>query len=947
MNKQSQRLERPSTAPQKLGRAIGLGLLGLCGALPLSPSHAQEAPNPGSTLLQRQHSFAIDAQPLADALIAFAQQSGLQVSVDASLVGNLRGNAVHGQMSSEQALARLLADSGVSWDYQQGLVTFRATAELSNGAALELGNTVVLAREADQFPGETTIDSRAIQAFPGANGDITTLLKMHPAVQFSGQQQSSNTPGEIDPADISINGARYYQNNFMIDGISINNDLDPGYHTYGSIQAYDGAPGRSHGIALDADLLEKVKVYDSNVPAEYGGFNGGVIDAVTRRPSKELHGKLSASMTRSEWTSYHIDDDDADSWEYPSTGEYQPEFLKTTVRGTLEGHLTDDFGAIFHFSQKRSTIPQYRFESGYVSPGLSEKKDQTRRIDNYLLKTYWNVNERLSLDTSLVYAPQDNYHFVRSRLNSGFNLKSGGWQGSLNAVWQGDQATWTHKLALTQVENSRKAEADHYINWYYSTSKNWGYPGSTTARSAEGSFGDIYQEQRGAEYSLKADWQPLFLLGSEHNFTSGLELSSKDAVWERPTDASGTTGFRRDNGTNCNGVSDLCSIGTQLNGNTRQYSSLKVLYAAGKIEASENKYALYLQDRLHWGRLTLRPGLRFEGDDYMDKKTLAPRFVASYDVFDDRNTILTAGANRYYGRNLFKYRLADGRQALNTTMSRTSATGQWTMTSQANTNKFSSLNIPYDDELSLAIEQRWLDTDFRLGYVRRYGRDQVVRAYGSTAGLGQGDNVTYARNYYTYTNAGRSDSDNVSLTITPQPTLNLAGSRTNFQFAADWSRTLNANSNYESIVDNNEFVDNEVVYDGSIMRYSELPTADFNRPWTLRLTSITEIPALHLTWSNFFRYRGAYDQLYSTDDTVEIDGSIYELYANYRVKAAPTWDTRVHWELPTGKDQSVFVAVDVTNVADKINRTSYSRSGTNYTSYEAGRQYWLEVGYKF
>ncbi|TBU96025.1 TonB-dependent receptor [Stutzerimonas kirkiae] len=908
----------------------------------------QAAETQVTSLLHGTHRFTIEAQPLGSALLSFGQQAGIPISVDSDLVKSHSASAVQGNLSGLQALEQLLGGTALGWT-----VTASDTLEIrplgDTGSSIEdslrIADLLVLGYEEQGLPGETIIDQRAIQAFPGANGDITTLLKMHPSVQFSSQQQSSNTPGEINPADISINGARYYQNNFMIDGININNDLDPGYHTFNSIRSFDTTPSRSHGIALDADLLQEVKVYDSNVPAEYGGFNGGVIDAITRRPTPDLHGKLSFAMSRSEWTNYHVIDGEEENFDHPTTGNYQPEFLKTTVRGTLEGHLSEDFGAILNFSQKRSTIPQYRYESGYA--GDTKKTDQTRRIDNYLLKTYWNVNERLVLDGSLTYAPQKDYYFVENRIDSGFDLESGGWQGSLKGEWQGNHALWTHKLALTELESSRTAESNDYINWYYSSSKNWGSSSSSTSRSAEGSYGNLEQKQRGATYSLKSDWSPLFLLHTEHNLTSGLELSHQKATWERPNAASSTTAFRRDNGTSCDGVSDLCSIGDLVNGSTRQYSSLKIRYAAGKIEATENKYALYLQDRLQWGRLTLRPGLRFEGDDYMDKKTLAPRFVASYDLFDNQATVLSAGANRYYGRNLFKYRLADGRQALNTTMTRTSSTGNWNMITTANTNKFSSLDIPYDDELTLGIAQHWLETDFRLNYVRRYGRDQVVRAYANVTGLDYGDGVTYTKYYYLYTNAGRSDSDNVSLTITPQPTLDLAGSRTSFQLAADWSRTLSAYGNYDSAVDADEYADADVVYDGSIMRYSELPAADFNRPWTLRLTSITEIPALHLTWSNFFRYRGAYDQIESTSGTVEIDGISYDLYEKHRIKGAPTWDTRIHWERPTGKDQSLFVAVDITNVADKINRTSYSRSGATYTSYETGRQFWLEVGYRF
>lgn len=927
-----------------LNHATRLGAFGLCWAFVSHSVHAAAPVGEREAVLQSLRSFDISVQPLDSALISFGQQSGLQVSVDPGLVASRYSQAVKGRMSSEQALSALLSGSGVEWRYEQGTLVFELTRRQVFDAPMELQNTVVLGNpEENAFQGETVIGRKAIQAFPGANGDITTLLRMHPSVQFNNVQQSSNAPGEIDPADISINGAKYYQNNFMIDGISINNDLDPGEHSYNSVRQFDSAPSRSHGIALDADLLEEVRVYDSNVPAEYGGFNGGVVDAITRKPTQALHGKISASMTRSEWTKYHISGDDKENFANTSDEQYQPEFEKTTVRGTLEGHLTEDFGAILNFSQKRSTIGLNGYADGYESPVGENSKDQTRRIDNYLLKTYWNVNDRLTLDTSLTYAPQENAFFYADRRDGGFVNEGGGWQGSVKGTWLADNAIWTHKLAVTNLTSSRDSEASDYINWYYSDAKNWGNPDSTSARSAEGAFGDLEQTQRGVTYTTKADWLPLQLAGTEHSLTTGLELSHQIATWERTKAVNSVSNFTRDNGTTCAGDS-LCSVSPLLNGNTRQYANRRTEYGAGKIEITENKYAFFMQDKIQWGQLTLRPGVRLEGDDYMEKKTVAPRFSGDYDLFGDRSTVLVFGANRYYGRNLYKYRLADGRNSLLTSYTRRSLTADWVGTRQGSLSKFSTLDIPYDDELTVGIDQRWLDTDFRLKYVNRKGRDKINRSLGRVQGLPAADG--YATEYFTYTNEGRSESDNVTLSITPLDELKFMGTRTSVQLAFDWSRTKDAYGNYDDAINADEYSNEDVLYDGSLMKYSELPASNFNRPWTGRMTTITEIPQWHLTWSNFFRYRGAYDQIIDTGDEVQIDGQDVAVYETARVDAAPTWDMRLDWELPTGRDEAVFVAVDVTNVADRVNPIVSSRANAG-TTYEVGRQYWLEVGYRF
>lgn len=919
------------------GGLLGLACLGAQLPLALADEVASQWPN-------QVHSFDIPAQRLSSALVAFGQQSGLQVTVDAQWLRDHQSNPVQGRIDSLGALSMLLAGSGITWDYNDGVLSFRLLAEAANGQ-LELHETLVLGNtEENSYQGATVINHKAVQNFPGANGDITKLLQMHPAVQFSGSQQSSNNPGEIDPADISINGAKFWQNNFMIDGISINNDLDPGAHGYSESRQFDAAPSRSYGIALDADLLEEVKVYDSNVPAEYGGFNGGVIDSITRRPTQDFHGKFSYALSRSEWTKYHITEADQSNFDSSTDEQYTPEFEKTTLRGTLEGHLTDNFGAIFSFSQRRSTMPLNLYDNNYTSPNNDSREDQTRQLDSYLLKTYWDVNDRLTLETTLLKAPQENTLFRANYLDSKYTNINGGQQGAIKATWEGDSARWTHTLAYTDLYSSRRADADDIINWYYSEAKNWGNPTSNSSRSGEGSFGNLDQTQKGLDYSLKVDWETLRFAGANHAFTAGLDLGQKKATWERKETGQGVSGFTRDKGTSCANDDPWCSVSPLRNGDTRQWANSRTEYGAGKIQVEETTWALYAQDAIQIGKLGLRPGVRFEGDDYMDQKTLSPRFAGDYDFFGDRSTVLVFGANRYYGRNLFKYRLADGRQAMNTLYRRATQTSAWVGSTNLNTTRFSTLDIPYDDELTLGLEQRWLDTDFSLKYVHRKGHDKIVKT--NVRVLGEDPLAGYTTLYTKYTNEGSSESDNVSLTITPVQPIRVLNSLTSLQVALNWSQTKDAYGSYDSSVDADEYDNSDVIYKGSRMPYNELPASDFNRPWTARLSTITEIPQWNLTISNFFRYRGAYEQIIDTGRDVDVGGESLAVYDVAKVSPAPTWDLKVKWEIPTAKEQALFMAVDVTNVTDRVN-TIVSSSSTARTTYEIGRQYWLEVGYRF
>ena len=93
----------------------------------------------------------------------------------------------------------------------------------------------------------------------------------------------------------------------MVDGVSINNDLDPALNTQGNSYNEFIIPGAtSQGMAIDSDFLESIDVYDSDVSAKYGSFTGGVVNAKTRNPRDGFHGKFSMSHTRDQWAKVHI-----------------------------------------------------------------------------------------------------------------------------------------------------------------------------------------------------------------------------------------------------------------------------------------------------------------------------------------------------------------------------------------------------------------------------------------------------------------------------------------------------------------------------------------------------------------------------------------------------------------------------------------------------------------
>lgn len=906
------------------------------------PYLAHSAPTAATTDLlapsaHRTYSFDIPAGSLSNALMLFAQQSGVQVSVESALLQGLSSGRVKGRISLEQALAQLLTDSNLAWQHSADNAVSIHRREAAD--VLQLDSTRVNGQAAE-YQADRTIDRRTIESLPSGNGDITSLLRTNPSVQFDDGQLSGKSPGEISPANVSINGARYWQNLFVVDGMSINNDIDPGSTT----NSYDQVEGRSQGLALDTDLLDEIKVYDSNVPAAYGGFNGGVIEANTRNPSKELHGKVSTQMTRSSWTRYHLDKDDPDLDEFEAgygTGN-QPEFDKVITRATLEGHLTDTFGLMGSFSRKDSTIPTRTFALSHNSAQASEEQEQTRRIDNYFLKSVWQINDDWGLDVSLTHAPETAHTYGNNALYSARDTTAGGESIAARLVWNAPLTRVEQNLSWSQLENSRSSESDYLIAWRSSTTKNWS--NSTTA--SEGGLGDIEQEQKNLSYKLKADWNSFRTFSLEHTLQTGLELSHSSTAYDRssPYTSYAVSGMTKTS--TCVGDDPLCSIGKTVNGWDGQYAKTKTV-TQGKIDFDTRAWAVFLQDDMRWGRLKVRPGVRVDADDYMNATTVAPRLAVELDVFGDGQTRLTGGANRYYGRNLSAYRLRDGVAALQSNYTRASQTSDWVYTSRvANGAKFNELDVPYDDELTLGLTHIQWNTEFALKYVNRKGHDQISRAWGAQIGQPSTDTQVLASNYFTYYNGGESESDIYTLTITPLRDFALWGTRSSGQLALDWTEVQSSGlSDYTTSI-GLLYVDDPIIqYQGTFMNYSDRPAENYNRPWTVRLTTLTEIPQLNLKWGNFLRYRDGYRRIAGTGETVAYNGQQVRVWEETDYAAALTWDTRLAWELPTAKDQALFVNLDVSNLLDKA--IVSNTDSDDIATYEVGRQFMVEVGYRF
>ena len=125
------------------------------------------------------------------------------------------------------------------------------------------------------------VDSRTVVELPLNGRDWTSLAQLEPGVAQVRTQKAlainNDRANRGLGVDITIGGNRPQQNNYRLDGVSINDQTS-------------GAPGSIQGAVLGVDAVQEFSVVTSNAPADYGKTSGGVINAASRSGTNTVHG---------------------------------------------------------------------------------------------------------------------------------------------------------------------------------------------------------------------------------------------------------------------------------------------------------------------------------------------------------------------------------------------------------------------------------------------------------------------------------------------------------------------------------------------------------------------------------------------------------------------------------------------------------------------------------
>jgi len=125
------------------------------------------------------------------------------------------------------------------------------------------------------------VGSDQVIGLPLNGRDWTLLATLEPGVDSVNSLQAS--AGTTHRAfrgfgtELTVSGSRPQENNYRIDGISVNDYSN-------------GGPGSVEGSTLGADAVAEFSIMTSNYSTEYGRTSGGVINAVTKSGTDSFHG---------------------------------------------------------------------------------------------------------------------------------------------------------------------------------------------------------------------------------------------------------------------------------------------------------------------------------------------------------------------------------------------------------------------------------------------------------------------------------------------------------------------------------------------------------------------------------------------------------------------------------------------------------------------------------
>jgi hypothetical protein len=436
------------------------------------------------------------------------------------------------------------------------------------------------------------LDSETLQRLP-IGRSLSDTLYVVPGVSISAGINSTGAN-----ANPSVSGSSGLENNYIIDGVNI---TDVGFGGFG---AYNSVHG-SLGAGVTSDFIKETEVKTGGFEAEYGQSTGGIINVVTKSGSNVFSGSAFGytrpSGLEAEWKEGTSPNGTV------NTSAVDNHDLGVSLGGRIVPDKLFFFGTYNPQWQKRTFVAPEGFP--YASLG---GVDRERTIQAYAGKLSAQATSNHRLDLSIFGDPSTGQSGMQ-RITEMRRIAYPGAPGT-TAIEGGfselDYGGHNQTLRYDGVFGSRwllEGNVARSTNKFFETPSidEWRYRDVRfVPQGRSGGLGDLERDEgKNLQYGVKSTH--LLNAGGTHEIRYGVQVENIE--FTRDFDYSGPN-LRLADGqtTTTGGLVDIRS-----SGGVTYYRAIR-----GKLQDAfptlQDYTSFFIQDTWQAGRLTVRPGVRYE-----------------------------------------------------------------------------------------------------------------------------------------------------------------------------------------------------------------------------------------------------------------------------------------------------------------------------------------------
>jgi carboxypeptidase family protein len=443
---------------------------------------------------------------------------------------------------------------------------------------------------------------------------------------------------------IMISGSFSFDNLFMVNGSIVNENLR----------------GQPHSLFIE-DAIQETTIMTGAVPAEYGHFTGGVVNAITKSGGNNLSGSLRDNVTSESWNG-----------KTPLTAE-QSDSVDHTYEATLGGPMFRDRLWFFGAGRYLKTSDLAQTNLGRARTGDQDGAGNPIAVGTAFQETTFpQTDKTFRLEGKLTGTLNAKHTIIASYINVDRTLTNTSDANELDLSVVNAQETNPNKLLVVNYNGAMTPS--FFVEGQYSK-KDFSFLGYG-ARCYELLCGTrVSDRARGASYNSPVfRFQPA---GEQRNHkqwsVKGEYFLSTGSLGSHDLKSGYENFYEVRNVNNWQGGSEytLDIASTMIRGNQifpqmfggAGSTQTRINWQPIFVLTQGSEYttdSVFLQDRWslnsHW---TINAGARWEKHDAMsgdksfkiaDDSAIVPRFSVHYDVFGNGHVVANAGYNRYSGR---------------------------------------------------------------------------------------------------------------------------------------------------------------------------------------------------------------------------------------------------------------------------------------------------------